>query len=61
MVLSPELARNLPQIATVQGGPPGGQGSQSVPLVRVDSLAIGMAQFSGVEAVQFSGVAGATA
>jgi hypothetical protein len=48
--LSADLARGLPQVGSVQQGAPGGSGSRSVPLVRVDSLSIGAAEFSGVEA-----------
>jgi hypothetical protein len=48
--LGADLARGLPQIGSVQQGAPGGSGSQSVPLVRVDSLTIAAAEFSGVEA-----------
>jgi hypothetical protein len=58
MVLGAELARGLPQIGSVQNGPPGSQGSPSVPLVRVDSLSIGAAEFSGVEAVAGAGFPG---
>jgi hypothetical protein len=58
MVLSTELGRGLPQIGNVQNGPPGSQGSTSVPLVRVDSLSVGAAEFSGVEAVVDAGLPG---
>lgn len=58
IVLGAELGRDLPQIGSVQQGPPGSQGSPSVPLVRVDSLSIGAAEFSGVEAVVGAGPPG---
>jgi hypothetical protein len=61
VVLGAELARDLPRIGTVRNGPPGGQGATSVPLVRVDSLSIGAAEFGGVEAIanaSFPGVDG---
>jgi hypothetical protein len=56
--LGAELARGLPQIGSVQMGAPGSQGN-SVPLVRVDSLSIGAAEFSGVEADVEAGFPGA--
>lgn len=54
--LGADLARGLPRIGTVHNGPPGG--GTSVPLVRVDSLSIGAADFSGVEAVTTAGFPG---
>jgi hypothetical protein len=59
MHLGAELARGLRQIGSVQQGAPGSHNSPSVPLVRVDSLSVGAAEFSGVEAVVDAGFPGA--
>jgi hypothetical protein len=50
--VSPALARglSLPQVGVVQEGDPSGKNPRQVPVVRVASVAIGRALFSGIEA-----------
>jgi predicted aspartyl protease len=56
--VSPELAQSLglEQTGTMRAGDPGGQAAQEVPLVRVGTVAIGSATFSGIEAIAGAGL-----